>query len=111
MFKIPHQNAPDGERDALSVRNLCAVFVDDAVYAAADRAKTQQGYLKLFHTSSYVRLFSYQMSRQALFLIFFVRLLPKEPLSVIESVIQASRSGFIPHKKSARKRPFEKSVW
>jgi hypothetical protein len=56
MLKIPHENAADGEFDALSVRDLRAVFVDDAVDAAANRAKAQQGYVKVFHNSSYMRL-------------------------------------------------------
>jgi hypothetical protein len=68
VFKIPHQNAPDGEVNPLAMRNLRAVFADDAVNAAANRAKAQQGDCKVFHVSSYVCLIKRDTKRYFIFL-------------------------------------------
>ncbi|MPN25519.1 hypothetical protein SDC9_172931 [bioreactor metagenome] len=67
MFKIPHQNMADGEVDTFPVRNLRAVFADNAVDAASNRAKAQQGYVKVFHSFSY--MCAPKKRHQALFLI------------------------------------------
>lgn len=50
------RDTSDGELGFLPVRNLRAVFADDVEYATANRAKAQQGYVKVFHISSYMRL-------------------------------------------------------
>ena len=52
MFKIANENPFNGDFNPLAMRNLFAVFAQNAVNAAADCSKAQNGCLKLFHKSS-----------------------------------------------------------